>query len=143
MKVPSYYSVLQYIPDPLFDERVNIGVVATDSESTAAPQLALLVRPPVDGNGPTTSLPRGSSERLTPTSFHPPRRTRGRAASQSRLPCRCKATSGLEFYRGVIGGRVQSSTLPSAQLPLGTAVQQQEHGQWFPARILTLPVVGD
>ena len=32
--VPSYYSVLQYVPHPLADERVNIGVVTTDGEMT-------------------------------------------------------------------------------------------------------------
>ncbi len=32
--VPSYYSVLQFVPDPRTDERINVGVVATDGETT-------------------------------------------------------------------------------------------------------------
>lgn len=29
----SYYSIIQYIPDPIADERINIGVLAFDDHS--------------------------------------------------------------------------------------------------------------
>jgi hypothetical protein len=38
--VPSFYSVLQYVPHPLTDERVNIGVITVERETTAVQLLS-------------------------------------------------------------------------------------------------------
>jgi len=30
--VPSYYTIIQVVPDPLTDERINVGVIAFDDD---------------------------------------------------------------------------------------------------------------
>lgn len=37
--MPSYYSIVQYVPDPLADERINVGVVAFDDDRVVSRHL--------------------------------------------------------------------------------------------------------
>jgi hypothetical protein len=63
--VPSFYSVVQYVPDPVADERVNIGVIAFDGGTIVSQFVRRWSRVEAFGGGKDISFLRAFAEKAS------------------------------------------------------------------------------